>query len=70
MFPHKSGLKFAELLKPKNIYRGKCFDDIDEMYRKLNIIEHPDVLDYNQTMILLEKRLISIVSIVKEGNKG
>jgi len=60
------GIDFKRLLDPDFVYKGKPFDNIDEMYEKLHIVEIPSFISDNEKIILLEKRLLSIVSIIGE----
>lgn len=62
----KTGLKFERLLDPNFVYKGKPFDNIDEMFKKLHIVEIPKYLSDNEKILLLEKRLLSVVSIIGE----
>jgi len=63
LFPENNGLNFQELLKSDFVYKRKPFNDVDEMYRKLNIVEIPPYLTDIEEIVLLEKRLISVSSI-------
>lgn len=68
--PNKYGIKFSQLLSQELIYRGKSFDSITEMYQKLKIVDFPTNLSDKNLSILLEKKIISVVSIVKCRNQN
>lgn len=66
LFIRKKGLNFLELLKPELVYKGKTFNEFDEMINSLNIVNIPESINDEQIRILLEKHLISIMSVVTQ----
>lgn len=64
-----NGLNFDVLISPKLQYTGKAFNSFDEMIKGLNLVNLPEKLKENEIWTLLEKRIITLVGIIKEANK-
>lgn len=56
-----SGADLLDLLSPKYKYKGKPFNNIDEMLKALNVIEEPPFPD-EDIIRLFENKLISFES--------
>ncbi len=64
-----NGLNFDVLISQEFQYTGKAFNSINEMIKGLNLVNLPEILKENEIWILLEKRIITLVGIVKEAIK-
>jgi len=56
---YDKGLDFYRLIDPYYVYRGKPFNNFDEMTERMNLVELPPYLTDNYTITLLEKGLLS-----------
>lgn len=57
-----NGFEFKRLLDPGFVYKGKPFNDPEEMYEKLNIFEIPPYFTDETKMLLIQKGLLSHTS--------
>lgn len=61
------GIDFKRLLESDYVYTGKCFDNIDRIYRDSGVINIPPLSEItgDQINILLKKRLLSIAGLTR-----